>query len=167
MGAPMDLLHSRFYPACFNAFKIKSKRQTLIVVKNWFGVSDKVSEDIKNAKRLKSVCHKGCSRCCYLHVSLIAPSVFYIAEKLKEEFSCSKLFFIRKNLNKRAGLVSEYKKDNYRARCVFHGRQTGQCVIYDYRPEPCRRFFLQSITHNVLKVMAHQNRMELSGMKPV
>ncbi|MCR2506990.1 YkgJ family cysteine cluster protein, partial [Salmonella enterica] len=90
---------------------------------------------------LSSICHKGGSRCCSLHVSLITPDVFFIAENLTKNLSESKLFFIIKRLKLRADKVEEYIDDSYRMECVFLGKSSGQCVIYNYRPEACRRFF--------------------------
>ena len=137
----MKSFHDRFYSSCYNSFKVKSKRQVILVVESWHKCSDGVVERIKNEKSLKSVCQKGCSRCCSLHVSLLTPDVFFIAENLTKDFSDSKLFFIKKRLKIRAEKVEEYIDDSYRMECVFLGKTSGQCIIYKCRPEACRRFF--------------------------
>ncbi|HBD1844093.1 TPA: YkgJ family cysteine cluster protein [Salmonella enterica] len=136
----MNSLRSEFYTKCLNAFRYKSRRQVIIAVEYWLGISEKVGLKIRNIRGIKTVCQKGCSRCCRLHVSLITPCVFFLAEKLKTEFSDSKLYFIKKRLKQRADIVSVFNEDSYRVKCVFCGNSTGQCVIYGFRPEPCRRF---------------------------
>lgn len=137
----MKSFNDRFYSSCYNSFKVKSKRQVILVVESWHKCSEGVVDRIKNEKSLKSICQKGCSRCCSLHVSLLTPDVFFIAENLTKDFSDSKLFFIKKRLKIRADKVEEYIDDSYRMECVFLGKSSGQCVIYNYRPEACRRFF--------------------------
>ncbi|EBF1550790.1 YkgJ family cysteine cluster protein, partial [Salmonella enterica] len=77
-----------------------------------------------NEKGISSICHKGCSRCCSLHVSLITPDVFFIAENLTKNLSESKLFFIIKRLKLRADKVEEYIDDSYRMECVFLGKSS-------------------------------------------
>lgn len=137
----MESFYSWFYSSCCNSFKIKSKRQVILTVESWHKCSEGIVEKIKNEKGMKSICQKGCSRCCSLHVSLITPDVFFIAENLTRSFSESKLFFIKKRLKLRADKVEGYIDDGYRMECVFLGKSSGQCIIYDYRPEACRRFF--------------------------
>ncbi|MFD1803615.1 YkgJ family cysteine cluster protein [Mixta tenebrionis] len=137
----MGNLEDWFYSACYNSFKVKSKRQVILAVERWHRCSERVMDEVKKEKGLNCVCQKGCSRCCSLHVSLITPDVFFIAENLKNNFSESKLFFIKKRLKLRADKVNEYTDDKYRIECVFLGKSSGQCVIYNYRPEACRRFF--------------------------
>lgn len=136
----MTPLHSRFYSACFDSFKIKSERQVFLSVKTLFYAVDYMVNEIKKTKKLSVVCKEGCSRCCYQHVSLITPSVFYLSESLKGEYSESKLFFIKKRLKKRSEVTALNGNNKYRVKCVFNGLTTGKCLIYKYRPEPCRRF---------------------------
>lgn len=137
----MKSFHDWFYSSCYNSFKVKSKRQVILTMESWHKCSEGVADKIKNEKGISSICHKGCSRCCSLHVSLITPDVFFIAENLTKNLSESKLFFIKKRLKLRADKVEEYIDDSYRMECVFLGKSSGQCVIYNYRPEACRRFF--------------------------
>ncbi|QHS48776.1 YkgJ family cysteine cluster protein (plasmid) [Klebsiella michiganensis] len=86
------------------------------------------------------VCKKGCSACCNLHVSLLTPVVFYISEMIEESFSESQVYFIKKKLLLRTKISEKYGDDTYRAPCVFLGKTSGQCLIYDFHPGACRRF---------------------------
>ncbi|MGR2311154.1 YkgJ family cysteine cluster protein, partial [Salmonella enterica] len=89
----MKSFHDWFYSSCYNSFKVKSKRQVILTMESWHKCSEGVADKIKNEKGISSICHKGCSRCCSLHVSLITPDVFFIAENLTKNLSESKLFF--------------------------------------------------------------------------
>lgn len=136
----MNRLQKAFFDTVFISYQKKSKRQNRLSVRLYYDVIGNVLEEYISNGGVVPVCKKGCSACCNLHVSLLTPVVFYISEMIEERFSESQIYFIKKKLLPRAKISEKYGDDTYRAPCVFLGKTSGQCLIYDFRPGTCRRF---------------------------
>ncbi|QPW28873.1 YkgJ family cysteine cluster protein [Edwardsiella ictaluri] len=128
------------------SYQKKSKRQNRLSVRLYYEMIGDVLEEYVSNGRTTPICKKGCSACCNLHVSLLTPVVFYISEMIEEVFSESQIYFIKKKLLLRAKISEKYGHDKYRAPCVFLGKTSGQCLIYDFRPGVCRRFVSDNIS---------------------
>ncbi|MEC5505016.1 YkgJ family cysteine cluster protein [Klebsiella oxytoca] len=125
---------------CFLSYQNKSKRQNRLSVRLYYDVIGNVLEGYISDGGDVPVCKKGCTACCNLHVSLLTPMVFYISEMIEEDFSESQVYFIKKRLLLMAKVSEKHGNDKYRTPCVFLGKTSGQCLIYDFRPGACRRF---------------------------
>ncbi|WMU73255.1 hypothetical protein OQ483_02090 [Enterobacter bugandensis] len=92
----MNKLQKAFLDTVFLSYQKKSKRQNRLSVRLYYDMIWNVLEECISNGGVVSVCKKGCSACCNLHVSLLTPVVFYISEMIEESFSESQVYFVKK-----------------------------------------------------------------------
>lgn len=107
------------------------------LVNDLHGRMDTIVSNVK-AKGVRFGCERGCSHCCNLRVEALAPEIFFIAKKLKQERKKDELDELKKVLNSFSEKASGLTAIEHLLPCPM--LSDGKCSIYNYRPMMCRKY---------------------------
>jgi Fe-S-cluster containining protein len=118
--------------------------------------------------KINVACHSGCDTCCKtIRIEVLPTEAFYIAEKLKQNYSSEELQKIivklqNNNLKALNKTLNEY--GNQHIECAF--LLNGECSIYNYRPYKCRAFLAKDADF-CKKDQCYTNQVEALDYNPV
>lgn len=94
----------------------------------------------------KADCSKGCAHCCHLPIMCPAQLSFYVAKKLREDWSENQLRPLKESLKSASAQYQQNRGPNIlnlRVPCPFLD-QDNACRIYEMRPFSCRSFLSEA-----------------------
>jgi Fe-S-cluster containining protein len=110
-----------------------SVHETLDDFMTTFMAQDANAQDVR--------CHKGCSACCHLHVTIDKHEAVLLLEHAREVGLALDLDLLRRQQGKT--LRQWTRQPRADQACVFLG-DTGECRVYEHRPNSCRKYHVVS-----------------------